>query len=44
MRGKDGRTVLHSAYKHADVTSLLLCEGCDPNVVDNDRPYSHYGG
>ena len=36
MRGKDGWTVLHSAYRHADVTSLLLCEGCDPNVVDND--------
>ena len=35
-RGKDGWTVLHSAYRHADVTSLLLCEGCDPNVVDND--------
>ena len=36
MRDKDGWTVLHSAYRHADVTSLLLCEGCDPNVVDND--------
>ena len=35
MRGKDGWTVLHSAYRHADVISLLLCEGCDPNVVDN---------
>ena len=35
MRGKRGWTVLHSAYRHADVTSLLLCEGCDPNVVDN---------
>ena len=36
MRAEDGWTVLHSAYRHADVTSLLLCEGCDPNVVDND--------
>ena len=37
MRDEDGRTVLHSAYRHADVTSLLLCESCDPNVVDNVR-------
>ena len=36
MRDEDGRTVLHSACRHADVTSLLLCEGCDPNVVDNN--------
>ena len=35
MKDECGRTVLHSAYGHADVTSLLLCEGCDPNVVDN---------
>ena len=35
MRDEDGWTVLHSAYRHADVTSLFLCEGCDPNVVDN---------
>ena len=36
MRDKDGSSVLHSAYKHADVASLLLSEGCDPDVADID--------